>query len=388
MKLAAVLLLTLLLQAPPYAREGDRISHLFRAHRDRLEQFFEDLRSTVQRELPPADAAELLRRLEKAPPQTGVYGYGLLPRIVDIPQPPTPIRSFSYSWPITEGYVQAEGHKLESARSNLGRLSGSADKLALLSELVDRYGRLVRDQTTVDQYIEYNRFWQRAIAESRPRYDRLTQVYWMLKSGNPDMAASIRDVLGKPQAPRFIRVRREGTNRVVLQVRVYTDIGDARYLSEAKTAIEDAWQAEEAGVKYAVEVDLQGIAPEALYSGKDVPGRGDHLDLKLHVDLFPSDGGVLTTGAEFTHGSVGRYVALGPGDLAPRTLAHEFGHILGFSDGYVRGYNDLGERGFEILELTAFFDDIMSAPREGHVQPTHFKLLMEALGAPLNPDAR
>jgi hypothetical protein len=97
------------------------------------------------------------------------------------------------------------------------------------------------------------------------------------------------------------------------------------------------------------------------------------------VDRFPSDGGVLTTGAEFTYGSVGHYVALGPGDLAPRTLAHEFGHIFGFNDGYIRGYNDLGEKGFEILELTAFFDDIMSAPREGHVQPTHFKLLMEAL---------
>ena len=61
------------------------------------------------------------------------------------------------------------------------------------------------------------------------------------------------------------------------------------------------------------------------------------------------------------------------------TLAHEFGHILGFTDGYVRGYADLGEKGFEILELTSFFDDIMSAPREGHVQPTHFKLLLDAL---------
>jgi hypothetical protein len=88
---------------------------------------------------------------------------------------------------------------------------------------------------------------------------------------------------------------------------------------------------------------------------------------------------VLTTGAEFTHAVVGHYVALGPGDLSPKTLAHEFGHILGFNDGYVRGYTDLGEMGFEILELTAFFDDIMSAPREGRVQVTHFKLLMEAL---------
>ena len=41
---------------------------------------------------------------------------------------------------------------------------------------------------------------------------------------------------------------------------------------------------------------------------------------------------------------------------------------------------DLGDRGFEILELTSVFDDIMSAPREGHVQAAHFKLLVDAAG--------
>jgi hypothetical protein len=70
---------------------------------------------------------------------------------------------------------------------------------------------------------------------------------------------------------------------------------------------------------------------------------------------------------------------LGPGDVTVRTLAHEFGHVLGFRDGYVRGYRDLGESGFEILELTSDFDDIMSAPREGRVLETHFRLIMEGV---------
>jgi hypothetical protein len=381
MKVAPALLLTILLQAPPYVQEGDRVNRQFHAYRERLEQFFENLRTTVQREVPAEDATRLLQRLEKAPPQIGIYGYKMLPRIVDIPQPAVPIRSFSYSWPITEGYIRAENVKLDRANADLSRVSGSGEeKLGWLSGLVDRYAELVRNQSTVDQYIEYNRFWQRSIAESRARYDRLTQVYWMLKSGNPDTAASIRDVLGKPQAPRFIRVRREGKNRVVLQVRLYTDIEDEDYLSKARTAIEDAWHAEEDGMQYAVEIDLHKVTADSIYRGKSVPERGEHLNLDRHVARFPEDGGVLTTGAEFTHGSVGRYVALGPGDLSPLTLAHEFGHILGFTDGYVRGYADLGPQGFEILELTAFFNDIMSAPREGHVQPTHFKLLMEALG--------
>ena len=75
---------------------------------------------------------------------------------------------------------------------------------------------------------------------------------------------------------------------------------------------------------------------------------------------------------------MGRYVALGPGDVSKRTLAHEFGHVLGFRDGYIRGYRDLAERGFEIIELTSVFDDIMSAPREGRVQPAHFQLILDA----------
>jgi hypothetical protein len=378
MRVAALILSLALLQATPaYVREGDRVEQQFHTYRDRLTHFFEDLRSTIQRDLYPDDAAALLRELEKAPPQVGIYGYKLLPRIIDIPQPATPIRSFSYSWPITEGYIRAEGTKLENAKLSLAReaVVPRGEKLTLLTGLVREYREFIRNQGTVDQYIEYNRFWQRSIGDSRERYDRMTQIYWAMKSGNPDTAATIREVLGKPQAPKFIRVRR-GTNRVVLQVRIYTDIEDDAYLAQVRSVIEDAWRVEDAGVQYAVELDLRKIS---VYRGGDAPARGEHINLEKHIALFPNDGGVLTTGAEFTHGSVGHYVVLGPGDLAPKTLAHEFGHILGFTDGYIRGYTDLGERGFEILELTSFFDDIMSAPREGHVQATHFRLLMEAL---------
>jgi hypothetical protein len=33
------------------------------------------------------------------------------------------------------------------------------------------------------------------------------------------------------------------------------------------------------------------------------------------------------------------------------------------------------------MELTSAFDDIMSAPRDGNVQPAHFKLLLDAAPA-------
>ena len=126
------------------------------------------------------------------------------------------------------------------------------------------------------------------------------------------------------------------------------------------------------GIDYRVEIEFKNVA-------LDPPKLGDHLDIRAHAARFPMDGALLTTGAESTHAFVGRYVALGTGALSVRTLAHEFGHILGFRDGYVRGYRDVGNEGFEIMEVTSTFDDIMSSPREGFVQPSHFKLILENL---------
>ena len=361
--------------APAYVREGDRIEKRFREHRDRLDAFFQDLRTTIQREVSEPKASDLLREIPDAPPPTNIWGYGMLPRIVDISQPPTPITTFTYSWAVTEDYVKGETTRLDRARSDLARVTvvDSHEKLSLLASLVGQYRDLVKNQRTVDQYIQYNRFWQHEIAQDRSRFDKLTQVYDLMKSGNPATADAIRNVLGQPQAPRFVRARKSSSRSVTLEVRLYTDIDDDAYLSQARSVIEDTWRTEEGGTHYAIEIDFRKIKL------KDPPRAGEHIDMDKHLARFPADGGVFTSGAQFTYGLVGRAVVLGPGDLAPRTLAHEFGHVLGFPDGYIRGYTDLGDRGFEILELTASFDDIMSAPREGHVQPTHFKLLMESL---------
>jgi len=68
-------------------------------------------------------------------------------------------------------------------------------------------------------------------------------------------------------------------------------------------------------------------------------------------------------------------------------LAHEFGHILGFSDGYVRGYKDLGENGFQIMEVVSDPNDIMAAPLTGVVLPSHFEMMLNHSGAPQSPIA-
>jgi hypothetical protein len=358
---------------PSYVREGDRIEEAFRAYRDRLASFFSELRGMIDQQ--PAAAGAGLPRLQTqdAPaPSNARFGYGVLPRIVNAPPPANPpVSVFSYSWPITDGYIAGENVRLGQAETQLRNVSNLAvdSKTSLIRQLILDYRTLVTNQRTIDQYIQYNQFWQRAIAQDRPRFDQLTKVYELMKSDSPDIAQAIRDVLGKPDTPSFIQVDRSKPGHVILRVPVYTDIEDDDFLGQAKKAIEELWQVEDEGISYAVQVEFRKVMPLAE--------RGTRVDVRANAPKFPEDGGVLTTGAQTTHSLVGRYVALAPGDLSTRTLAHEFGHVLGFRDGYIRGYRDLGDRGFEILELTSVFDDIMSAPRDGHVQVAHFKLLLE-----------
>jgi hypothetical protein len=60
-------------------------------------------------------------------------------------------------------------------------------------------------------------------------------------------------------------------------------------------------------------------------------------------------------------------------------VAHEFGHILGFTDRYLRGARDLGRAGFGIIEIIPDGLDLMAAPISGLVRASHFDTLIEAL---------
>lgn len=355
----------------PYVQRGDRAERQFRLYTGRLDTFRQLLRETIA-----SAAPDLLPELDREdpPPEPGVYGYQLLPAIVEESDARRrSISTFSYSWEATERYIENEARRLDSALGDLEafRVSSAPIAPAAIRETIAQYRMLVDNLKTIDQYLQYNRFWQRAIAEDRSRFDRLTEIYDLLVAEEPGAADAAREFLGQPSVPDYLEIDRPGSGPTVVRLPVYTDILDDAFLEAVESGVEGMWSVGREG-GYMLDIELRKRSPVG-----SPPRPGDRIDLMEHATRFPDDGALLTTGAESTYGFVGEYVALGPGDITVRTLAHEFGHVLGFADGYIRGYRDLGEDGFEILELTSSFEDIMSAPREGRVLGSHFELVIE-----------
>ncbi len=374
-RLAIFLLLTVTVTSTeaaqaPYVERGDRVERQFRLYTGRLDTFRQLLRETIV-----SAAPDLLPELDRedTPPEPGVYGYQLLPAIVEETDARRrSISTFSYSWEATERYIENEAQRLDSALGDLEafRVSSAPIAPAAIRETIAQYRMLVDNLKTIDQYLQYNRFWQRAIAEDRSRFDRLTEIYDLLIAEEPGAADAAREFLGRPSVPDYLEIDRPGSGPTVVRLPVYTDILDDAFLEAVESGVEGMWSVGgESG--FMLDIELRKRSPVG-----STPRPGDRIDLMEHAARFPDDGALLTTGAESTYGFVGEYVALGPGDITVRTLAHEFGHVLGFADGYIRGYRDLGEDGFEILELTSAFEDIMSAPREGRVLGSHFELVI------------
>jgi hypothetical protein len=63
-------------------------------------------------------------------------------------------------------------------------------------------------------------------------------------------------------------------------------------------------------------------------------------------------------------------------------FAHEFGHLLGFRDAYLRGAHDTGVDGFVVTELVVDHTDIMGNSGTGSVKPDHFERLIAVRDVP------
>ena len=408
---------------PPYVRRGDEVEARYRAYRDRLQHLYEVLFARAKR-----DAPALFPTLEAASPKPVLHGYQILPKLVPDAPPPSErprAKSSWYSWPWTEQLIDRDRQKLDRLEAELDRLATltATERKAAYEKMVADYRQLAQSQRMIDAHIQYNRLWQPAIANDKPGYDRQTALHnavlerqaildalsapdeaafhkalsgltgidgekardaveTELREREKALARAIHEATDHITPPPFLHIEHPTPHRWIVHVPFYTDIEDSEFIRSFKTAIESVWQLRDGDHEFAVQLSIIYVSATRLYRERPEcggngpsaclpPQKGEQPNLTAHVALFPKDGAVLTTGAISTH-VTGRVIALGPHDLAPHVLAHEFGHILGFKDVYFRGYQDLGADGYQVMEVVAEPEDIMGAPGNGRVLRHHF----------------
>jgi hypothetical protein len=374
---------------PAYVLRGRQVEVHQQALKERLDRFHARLSALL-----PRDAPDLAPAVEAPPPIA--YGYQILPRIsVDPPLgPPPKPRVVNFSWPWSDTLISHEMTNLDRLESELDTASHepAESRHTAYEAIVADYEKALDRRRLIDADIDYNWLWQRQIAHDRPLFDRLTarlnaEVDELDRSPSP-VPESDAPVIGL-DPPAFVRVDAPAGRVRIVTVPFYTDILDTAVVESFRRAIETYWHVYDGQDEYRVLLTIIAIPPERLYCGPTddrkapaaacaPPAKGEHIDLESHVARFPADGAVLTTGAASLQLTAGRAIVLGPHDVAPRTLAHEFGHVLGFPDAYLRGYKDLGADGFQVMELVPNFEDIMSSPGAGSVFAGHFKALIAA----------
>ncbi len=368
---------------------GHQVEVHQQALKERLDRIHNGLSEQLRR-----DAPDLLPAVEPPPPIA--YGYQILPRIVSDapPGPPAKPHVVSFSWPWSETLISREMTSLERLDSDLAKASqGPVEgRHTAYEAIVADYKKAVDRRRVIDANIDYNWLWQRQIANDRPLFDRLTarlntEADKLERPAAPVPESEARVVDLDP--PAFVRVDSPAGRVRIVTVPFYTDILDSAEIESFRRAIETYWHVYDGQDEYRVRLTVNAIPPERLYCGPTddgkapaaacaPPAKGEHIDLEAHVARFPADGAVLTTGAASLQLTAGRAIVLGPHDVAPRTLAHEFGHVLGFPDAYLRGYKDLGADGFQVMEFVPDLEDIMSSPGDGSVLARHFRALITA----------
>lgn len=375
---------------PAYVVRGRQTEAIQRAFTARLEHFHITLANTLRRTAP-----DLLPRLDPPPPAVRT-GYQLLPSIVSdaSPTPPSKPQAVSFYWGWSDTLYERQTRDLGQLEADLAAVAVSpagGSRSSTLESLIARYRTIVSARTSIDADVGYNWLWQSEIANNRARFDaatRLIDAALTLTAADAPLTSDILSAGAAPDPGTFVRVESPSRHVHVVTVLMVTDIVDDAFVERFKSAAEGHWALTASGEDYRVRLEMTRLSPERLYCGAPVtglplgscapPAKGERIDLETHTARFPPGRAVLTTGASALHARGRRVIALTPFDVAPRVLAHEVGHLLGFPDAYLRGYRDLGPEGFRVIEFVPDLSNIMAAPGAGSVKEQHFRQLIAA----------
>ena len=396
---------------PAYVRRGLEVERHFAAYSNRLSRYYESLSRELKQRAP-----DLLVHLQ--PPAIIRQGYQILPTIASGADLKTAAYAgpVAYSWPWTDRLIDIQLRDIARSEAELRRagLADSSLSRIALEQLALNYRVQSRRRQNIDAHIQYNHLWQAAIAADRAGYDQATalesqvierrkiagqlnhlglklgvrvesltsspaglrEITVRLQAREALLSQQINQVFSRVNTPGFVQLENK-KDEWIIHVPLFTDIADEEFVNKVKHIIETTWRLAERAKTFRVELNVAYVSAFTLYGEANSPSPGQQIDVMRHLRRFPSGGAILTTGALTTHVQ-GRAIVLGPHTISAKVLAHEFGHILGFRDRYIRGYKNLGENGFQVTEMIADPEDIMSATSQGLVLPAHFTSLVRS----------
>ena len=355
-----------------------------RADRDRLSGRLETAHETLLSRA-RKDQPDLVERLSPEPPAARPTGYCVLPEIEgDPPLAPVEPKETVYSM---ESLGRSLHRDLIDARALIDR--EIRDPVTPLKPQVEEFERLRDRLESVEEHVEYHAQWQQAVGDQAEYFAMRNRLVLSVREWRRQHAADETTSLDKTTlraiAPfnvtEGLSIEETESGDRVLAVTVWTDIEDRDLVAAFRQGVEANFTRSE--TRFRLALDVRTVTPDALYP-EGPPEKGADIDLEHHLARFPEGSLVLTTGAESTHAWQGRYVVLGSAPLSRRVLAHEFGHLLGFSDAYLRGFDGDpgGPYGVTLVEWTGLVDDLMGNSDTGRVTEAMIDTLIEAYAHP------
>lgn len=352
-----------------------------------VERFSLSLRtaqSALRTRAEAANLTELIVRLQKKPPAPRPRGYGVIPPLLpDLPLDTKPLRNRRYS---LEEVTTAFARDVRDAALLASRAETAAD----MAQAVTDYERLQQRLDFLQAQVSYHRHWQRAVPEHRPWFEaqnrkgtRVASLAKLLTDPAQGEAAQrmqkqVREEIAPFVPTAGLRCRQHESGRPELQVAVITDLHDETMLAMFRGAVEREWTAVAREHGLELTLDLRAIRDDEWVSPPPPPG--EVVDVTAHLKRFPKDALVLTTGAASMHAMLGRAIVLGGDPVRPRELAHEFGHLLGFQDAYLRTFEGQPSDPFGVVlvEWEGILPDLMGASSTGAVSAAMIERLIAA----------